>query len=72
MLPQKTSTKSDVSEQEILNYIPQARFVETGRLPGQVPSLDFGHFWYEYFDIQVWHDVINNFMTGYHGFALIN
>ncbi|KJA27076.1 hypothetical protein HYPSUDRAFT_35623 [Hypholoma sublateritium FD-334 SS-4] len=51
--------------EEILNYIPQARLVETGTVPGQVPSLDFGHFWYEYFDIQVWHDVINNFMNGY-------
>ena len=51
-------------EQDILNYIPQARFVETGHLPGQVPSLDFGHFWFEYFDIEIWHDVVNKFMSG--------
>ncbi len=51
-------------EQDILNYIPQARFVETGHLSGQVPSLEFGHFWFEYFDIEIWHDVVNKFMSG--------
>lgn len=36
--------------------------VEVGCTPGQVPNLDFGHHWFEYFDIQVWHDVVERFM----------
>ncbi|KAH9483869.1 hypothetical protein JR316_0003347 [Psilocybe cubensis] len=48
--------------EEIIRRIPHARLVEIGNLPGQIPSCDFGHFWYEYFDIQVWRDVIDVFM----------
>lgn len=47
---------------EILQRIPWAKMVEVGCTPGQVPNLDFGHHWFEYFDIQVWHDVVERFM----------
>lgn len=49
--------------EEILQRIPWAHMVEVGSLPGQVPDLDFGHQWSEYFDIQVWHDVVEGFMA---------
>ncbi|KAF8163516.1 Alpha/Beta hydrolase protein [Crassisporium funariophilum] len=49
--------------EEVLKRIPWARLVDEGNQPGQVPSLKFGHFWYEYFDIQVWHDVIDTFIA---------
>ncbi|KAJ7161489.1 Alpha/Beta hydrolase protein [Mycena crocata] len=48
--------------QEILKRIPWARSVEIGNQPGQVESLNFGHHWFEYFDIQVWHDVVEKFI----------
>lgn len=41
------------------NTIPQAQFIEVGVEKGQLPSLDFGHYCYQYFDIEVWHDVIH-------------
>lgn len=49
--------------EEILQRIPWAQAVEVGESPGQVPNLDFGHQWSEYFDIKVWHDVVEEFMT---------
>jgi hypothetical protein len=51
------------SAQEILRRIPWAKQVEIGCLPGQVENLAFGHLWFEYFDIQVWHDVIETFLV---------
>ncbi|EFI28338.1 hypothetical protein CC1G_13868 [Coprinopsis cinerea okayama7 len=48
--------------QEILESIPWARKIEVGDKEGQVPSLDFGHYWFEYFDARVWHDVIHTFL----------
>ncbi|KAJ7461572.1 Alpha/Beta hydrolase protein [Mycena latifolia] len=52
--------------QEILQRIPWAKPVEIGTHPGAVENLDFGHCWFEYFDVQVWHDVIEKFLTSPH------
>ncbi|KAJ7311597.1 Alpha/Beta hydrolase protein [Mycena albidolilacea] len=49
--------------QEILQRIPWARPVEIGTQRGAVENLDFGHHWFEYFDVQVWHDVIEKFLA---------
>ncbi|KAJ2935756.1 hypothetical protein H1R20_g1339, partial [Candolleomyces eurysporus] len=49
--------------EEIVKNIPRARFVEVGPDPGQVPSLDYGHYWYEYFDISNWYDVMHSFVS---------
>ncbi|KAF8891232.1 Alpha/Beta hydrolase protein [Infundibulicybe gibba] len=46
----------------ILKRIPWAKSIEVGDQPGQVPTMAFGHQWYEYFDAQVWHDVVDVFM----------
>lgn len=48
--------------EEILRRIPWAKMVEVGPSPGQVPDLDFGHHWFEYFDVQVWDDVVERFL----------
>lgn len=48
--------------QEILQRIPWARMVQIGEAPGQVGSYAFGHHWFEYFDIRVWHDVVEKFL----------
>lgn len=48
--------------EEIAQRFPQAQFVEIGMSPGQIPSLAFGHLWYEYFDIIAWHNVITRFL----------
>ncbi|KAF7356460.1 3-oxoadipate enol-lactonase [Mycena venus] len=45
--------------EEILQRIPGARLVEMGNKPGQVPSLAFGHHWFEYFDLNIWKNVID-------------
>jgi pimeloyl-ACP methyl ester carboxylesterase len=50
------------SGQEILRLIPHAQVVETGDRPGQIPDYQFGHHWWEYFDIQIWQDVIDRFL----------
>ncbi|KAF8643810.1 hypothetical protein AX16_008828 [Volvariella volvacea WC 439] len=47
---------------EIMQKLPQAKFVNIGPHPGQVPHLQFGHHWFEYFDIKVWHDVVTRFL----------
>ncbi len=31
------------------------------KTPGSIPSADYGHSWYEYFDVQVWINVIQTF-----------
>ncbi|KXN92265.1 hypothetical protein AN958_08718 [Leucoagaricus sp. SymC.cos] len=47
---------------EILALIPHARAVGIGNARGQVPSLKFGHQWFEYFDVKVWVGVVEEFM----------
>ncbi|KAG6854689.1 hypothetical protein C0991_002400 [Blastosporella zonata] len=47
---------------EILQRIPWAKPVEIGSSRGQVQNYAFGHHWFEYFDIQVWHDVVERFL----------
>ncbi|KAF5381011.1 hypothetical protein D9615_004138 [Tricholomella constricta] len=48
--------------QEILQRIPWAKMVKIGEAPGQVESYAFGHHWFEYFDIRVWHEVVERFL----------
>ncbi|KAJ7633045.1 Alpha/Beta hydrolase protein [Roridomyces roridus] len=48
---------------EILQRIPWAKSVQVGSHPGAVENLEFGHMWFEYFGIQVWHDVVEKFLT---------
>ncbi len=50
------------SSTDILSAIPHAKAVSIGPNRGQVPHLDFGHQWYEYFDIEVWVGVIEEWM----------
>ncbi|KAJ3841103.1 Alpha/Beta hydrolase protein [Lentinula raphanica] len=50
------------SAAKLLRVLPQASFIQTGPRPGQVPSLAFGHHWWEYFDIEVWVDVVETFL----------
>ncbi|RXW18979.1 hypothetical protein EST38_g6875 [Candolleomyces aberdarensis] len=47
----------------ILERMPSAKDVEVGDKPGQIPSLDFGHQWFEYFDIEVWRNVFEVFLS---------
>ncbi|KAE9397386.1 alpha/beta-hydrolase [Gymnopus androsaceus JB14] len=51
------------SGKKLLQVIPQARFVQTGSQPGEVPNLAFGHHWWEYFDIEVWLNVVETFLS---------
>ncbi|KAG5220167.1 Haloacetate dehalogenase H [Salix suchowensis] len=48
--------------EEIHRLMPWAQTVQVGSEPGQLPSLEFGHNWYEYFDIKVWRDVFETFL----------
>jgi len=48
--------------QEILQHVPHAQLVGIGDRPGQIPNDQFGHHWWEYFDIQIWKDVVDNFL----------
>ena len=48
--------------EEILRSLPHARIVEIGSQRGQVPNYDFGHLWYEYFEVDVWVGVIEVFV----------
>lgn len=48
--------------EDIINHIPWAQSVQEGSQLGQIPTFQFGHLWYEYFDPQVWHDVLHVFM----------
>lgn len=47
--------------QGVLTQIPRVRSVEIGDKPGQIPNDKFGHHWWEYFDVKVWRDVIEEF-----------
>ncbi|EAU88766.2 hypothetical protein CC1G_01139 [Coprinopsis cinerea okayama7 len=51
------------ASREVLRRIPWAKDLEVGDKPGQVPNLEFGHQWFEYFDINVWRDVFEVFMN---------
>ncbi|KIJ55838.1 hypothetical protein M422DRAFT_151571 [Sphaerobolus stellatus SS14] len=48
--------------EEIMRCCPQAKMVQLGSKRGQVPSYTFGHIWYEYFEPEVWHGVIDTFL----------
>lgn len=48
--------------EDLIDHIPWAQLVQEGSQRGQIPTLQFGHLWYEYFDPQVWHDVLYVFM----------
>ena len=48
--------------EEIFRSLPHARIVEIGSQRGQVPNYDFGHLWYEYFEVDVWVGVIEVFV----------
>jgi pimeloyl-ACP methyl ester carboxylesterase len=50
------------SRHELLRLLPQARTVGIGDHPAQIPNEQFGHHWWEYFDIQIWQDVVNEFL----------
>ncbi|KAK7040863.1 hypothetical protein VNI00_009459 [Paramarasmius palmivorus] len=50
--------------EELLRRIPWAQSVGVGNSPGQIPNLAFGHHWFEYFPIQIWVDVFENFLQG--------
>ncbi|KAL0577095.1 hypothetical protein V5O48_004887 [Marasmius crinis-equi] len=52
------------SGEELLQRIPWARGLTVGNQPGEVPSLAFGHQWFEYFDAAVWVGVVEGFMNG--------
>lgn len=49
--------------QFILKKIPWARMVQIGDKPGQIPSGKFGHHWWEYFNVKIWEDAIEKFVT---------
>jgi len=46
----------------LLQRIPHAKLVEIGPNPGQIPNDQYGHVWYEYFDINIWRDVFEDFL----------
>lgn len=46
----------------ILKRIPWATVAEVGSGPGQIPNEQFGHQWWEYFDISVWTEVLEGFL----------
>ncbi|KAH7929669.1 alpha/beta-hydrolase [Leucogyrophana mollusca] len=47
---------------DLLTSIPWAKLVPTGTLPGEVPHYRFGHHWIEYFDTEMWRNVIEVFL----------
>ncbi|KAJ7735263.1 Alpha/Beta hydrolase protein [Mycena maculata] len=52
--------------QEILQRIPWAKPVQIGSQSGAVENLEFGHSWFDYFEVQVWHDVVEKFLGSTH------
>ena len=48
--------------EEIMEKIPWARRVQTGRDPGKIEHLEFGHQWYGYFNVERWRQVFDVFM----------
>jgi hypothetical protein len=57
------SRQLKIIHQEILACIPWAKSVEVGDGPGQIPSLNFAHYFYEYFEPEVWHGVFAHFFN---------
>ncbi|KAF7295577.1 Hydrolase-4 domain-containing protein [Mycena indigotica] len=51
------------SAQDIKSKIPWAESVEIGPNRGMVPTMAFGHSWYEYFDVEVWVEIIEAFIA---------
>ncbi|KAF9068297.1 Alpha/Beta hydrolase protein [Rhodocollybia butyracea] len=51
------------SGKKLLQVVPGSTFVQTGSRPGQVPNIDFGHHWWEYFPIEVWVNVLEKFLS---------
>ncbi|TFL07339.1 Alpha/Beta hydrolase protein [Pterulicium gracile] len=49
------------SASETLARIPRAQFVQVGTGVGQLPSLDFGHLFHDYFTAETWVGVIDAF-----------
>ncbi|TDL28099.1 alpha/beta-hydrolase [Rickenella mellea] len=49
-------------ESECYRVLHQSESLAVGEEPGTVPSLDFGHAWWEYFTPQIWVDVILAFL----------
>ncbi len=49
--------------EEVLRRIPSARQVEVGLQVGQIPHEQFGHMWWEYFDIDIWRGVLEKFLN---------
>lgn len=48
--------------EEIACAMPRARIVKVGQKRGEVPSYEFGHVWYEYFEVDTWMGVIESFV----------
>jgi len=48
--------------EEIMKLIPGAIAPSIGTEPGQIPTDQFGHCWWEYFDIGVWKDLLETFL----------
>ena len=48
--------------EEIIEKIPWARRVQTGRDAGEIEHLEFGHQWYGYFDVERWRQAFDVFM----------
>jgi len=53
--------------EEIIRRIPWARMVQVGDRAGEVPNYQFGHHWMEYFDSNMWRDVVEVFLLKGHG-----
>ncbi|KAI5893667.1 alpha/beta-hydrolase [Schizophyllum commune H4-8] len=53
--------------EEIIEKIPWARRVQTGRDPGEIEHLEFGHQWYGYFDVERWRQVFDVFLRSPEG-----
>ena len=51
---------------DLRRRIPWARTLRKGAnsYEGEVPSFQFGHMWWEYFDISVWKGVLEGFLDG--------
>ncbi|KAL1664301.1 Alpha/Beta hydrolase protein [Schizophyllum commune] len=53
--------------EEIMEKIPWARRVQTGRDPGEIEHLEFGHQWYGYFNVERWRQVFDVFLGSQEG-----
>jgi hypothetical protein len=56
-----------VESNDLTKHIKHAQRIAidpSGKVPGSVPSEAYGHSWYEYFEPQVWVDVVQTFTKG--------